>query len=124
MPEPVHVGRLRWAVRLIQRKQTAQASPGTGIAEAAANPVIMHADIQPMSAMTFYGAIAADPDKPVTHRITMRWTDYLDYTHAIERVTDRPDGTQRIETFRVRRIMELEGRKRFVAIECQLEAGQ
>jgi hypothetical protein len=124
MPEPVRIGKLRWAVRLVQRQQTAPPSPATGITEVPADPIITHADIQPMSAMTFYGAIAADPDRPVTHRITMRWTDYLDYTHAIERVTDRPDGTQRVETFRVRRIMEIEGRKRFVAIECQLEVAQ
>jgi hypothetical protein len=124
MPERIRVGQLRWPVRLVQRQQAAQLAPDAGITETAADSVIMHADIQPIGAMTFYGAIAADPDKPITHRIIMRWTDYVDYTHAIERVSSRPDGTQRIETFRVRRIYEIEGRKRFVCMECQLEQTQ
>jgi hypothetical protein len=122
MPERIRVGQLRWPVRLVQRVQAAQASPETGIIETPADPVMMHADIQPLGAMTFYGAIAADPDKPVTHRIIMRWTDYVDYTHAIERITNRPDGSQRVETFRVRRMYEIEGRKRFVCMESQLES--
>jgi hypothetical protein len=54
----------------------------------------------------------------------MRWTDYVDLTHAIERVTSRADGTQRVETFRVRRMYELAGRKRFAVFECQLEQAQ
>jgi hypothetical protein len=124
MPERIRVGQLRWPVRLVQRVQVAQAVPDTGIVETPADQIVMHADIQPIGAMTFYGAIAADPDKPITHRIIMRWTDYVDYTHAIERVSSRPDGTQRIEVFRVRRIYEIEGRKRFVCMECQLEQTQ
>jgi hypothetical protein len=124
MPERIRVGQLRWPVRLVQRQQAAQPAPDAGINETATDSVIMHADIQPIGAMTLYGAIAADPDKPITHRIIMRWTDYVDYTHAVERVSSRPDGTQRIEIFRVRRIYEIEGRKRFVCMECQLEQTQ
>jgi hypothetical protein len=124
MAERIRIGQLRWPVRLIRRMQTAQPAPGAGITEAAVDPVIMHADIQPLGPMVFYGALNADPDKPVTHRIIMRWTDYVDYTHAIERVTSRHDGSQRVETYRVRRMYEIEGRKRFVCLECQLEQAQ
>jgi hypothetical protein len=124
MAERIRVGQLRWPVRLVQRQQAAQAAPSTGITETVANPTIRHADIQPLGAMTFYGALNADPDKPVTHRIIMRWTDYIDYTNAIERVTSRPNGSQRVEVYRVRRMYEIEGRKRFCCFECQLEQAQ
>ncbi len=120
----IRIGQLRWPVRLVQRQQAAQPAPGAGITETVADPVIMHADIQPLGATQFFGSITADPDKPVTHRIIMRWTDYVDYTHAIERVTSRPNGAQRVETFRVRRMYEIEGRKRFCCFECQLEVAQ
>lgn len=124
MAERIRVGQLRWPVRLVQRMQAAPSAPGVGIIEVAADQVIMHADIQPLGATQFFGSITADPDKPVTHRIIMRWTDYVDYTHAIERVTKRPDGSQRVETYRVRRMYEFGGRKRFCVFECQLEQAQ
>ena len=124
MAERIRIGQLRWPVRLVQRLQTAQLAPGVSITEVAADPIIRHADIQPLGATQFFGSITADPDKPVTHRVIMRWTDYVDYTHAIERVTTRPNGSQRVETFRVRRIYEIEGRKRFVCLKCQLEQAQ
>jgi hypothetical protein len=123
MPDPIRIGQLRWPVTLYQRKQTA--TPGeSGITETPLNETPLHADIQPVGAMMFYGILNADPDQPVTHRIRMRWTDYLDFTNAIQRVTNRPDGTQRVETFRVRRIQEVEGRKRWVQIDVELETAQ
>jgi hypothetical protein len=124
MPERIRIGQLRWWVRLVQRQQAAQVSPATGITETPIDQRPVRADIQPLGPMVFYGSVNADPDKPVTHRIIMRWTDYVDYTHAIERVTSRPDGSQRTETYRVRRMYELDGRKRFCIFECQLEQAQ
>lgn len=123
MAEKVRIGRLRWPVTLYQRKQVVTPG-GPGITETRLNETPLHADIQPVGPMTFYGAINADPEQKVTHRITLRWTDLLDFTNAIERVMIRPDGTQRVDTFRVRRILEVEGRQRFVMIEAELEVAQ
>lgn len=114
----VKIGNLRWPVTLVLRQQ-ANDPAGTGIVETQVNPTVYHADIQAVGALTFYAA--EQTDRPVTHRIIMRWTDYLDWTHAIQRQTTRRDNTVRTETFRVRRIKELEGRKRFVVIEAELE---
>ena len=114
----VDIARLRWPVTLVTRVQTPDAG-GTGIIETPAAAVTVHADIQPVGAITFWGA--EQTDNPVTHRIFMRWHDYLDQTRAIYRTTSRPDGTSRTEVFRVRRIKEIGGRKRFALAECELE---
>jgi hypothetical protein len=51
----------------------------------------------------------------------LRWMDWLDTTHVIIREMRRPDGTVRQETFRIRRIKEIEPQGRFVECECELE---
>lgn len=120
MAEPIKIGRLRWLVQLLTREQYAIAG-GTGIAEAALGKAV-HADIQALGPVTFYGAVTAGSD--VTHRVICRWQDYVDMTHAVQRYSSRPDGSQRVETFRVRRSFEYEGRKRFQILECALETSE
>lgn len=118
-PNEPEIGTLRWQVRIFQRPQAPQPG-GTGITETLVPIAIVHADVQPIGALTFYAA--QQTDGPVTHRITMRWQDYtIDNTYMIQRQTQRQDGTIRTETFRIRRIAELGGRKRFVAFDCELE---
>lgn len=137
----VDIGRLRWRVTLAERVQTPQIAPGpttatligTGITETLAGSddleavgvpentvgITVHADVQAVGGLTFWGA--EQTDTPITHRIFMRWHDYLGQTKVVVRDTLRPDGTTRREIFRVRRIKELGGRKRFVMIEAELE---
>lgn len=80
----------------------------------------VHADVQPAFASTFYQSTQVDV--PVTHMITIRWQDYTSTVDVITRVTDRPsDGSLRGEIFRVRRTLEIAGRKRFLRMECELE---
>jgi head-tail adaptor len=112
------VGALRWKVSVARRNQSFDAA-GTGIIETWVAIQQVHADIQSVGSLTFYGA--AQTDTPITHRITFRWLDYLDQSHAILRVTRLPNGVLREEVFRVRRVMEAEGRKRFSVLECELE---
>lgn len=114
-PNRVEIGTLRWPVTIAQRSQSA-ATTG-GIQEAFTNVVTVRADVIPVGAMTFYGS--AQVDTPVTHRIRIRWLDWLDTTHVIIRDTLRQDGTTRREIFRIRRIKEIDGRKRF--LECEVE---
>ena len=114
----VSIGRLRWPVTLASRVQTPDPA-GPGVLETTTAPITVRADVQAVGALTFYGG--EDTDAPFTHRIFMRWHDYLDQTKAVLRTTLRPDGTPRTEVFRVKRIKELGGRKRFVAVECVLE---
>jgi head-tail adaptor len=127
------IGTLRWLVTISTRTQ----APGInypfgsvfggvfgddndGIVETLTTLATVHADIQAIGGLTFWGA--QQTDTPVTHRIRMRWQDFLDQTHVITRTTVRPsDGTSRTEIFRIRRIKELAGRKRFVEIEAELE---
>ncbi|HSS23995.1 MAG TPA: hypothetical protein VLL82_06245, partial [Mycobacterium sp.] len=54
--------------------------------------------------------------------IRTRWLDYIENTFVIMRSTMRPtDGTLRTELFRVRRVKEIAGRKRFCEFEVELE---
>ncbi len=114
--EDTSISDLRWLVTLVQRVQVPNEDGGTSyIFE---NPINIHADIQPFGAATFWGATQVEN---VSHRIRIRWQQYLDQTFCIIRNIDTPDGGTRTEIFRIRRIKELGGRKRFVELECQLE---
>lgn len=80
----------------------------------------VRADIQPTYPTTYYNS--AQVDIPITHLVRLRWCDYVENTHVIMRTTTRPsDETSRTELFRVRRVKEVGGRKRFVELECELE---
>jgi head-tail adaptor len=114
----VAIGTLRWRVILAERSQTPQPE-GAGILEAYTELQTVRADVQPLRPMTFYAA--QQTDTPVTHMITMRWVPAVDMTHAVLRTTRLREGANRVEVFRVRRIMEIGGRKRFVKIEAELE---
>jgi head-tail adaptor len=116
-PRRVEISSLRWPVTIALRTQSAAST--SGIQEALTEIIQVRADVQPVGAMTFYGS--AQIDTPITHRITVRWLDWLDTKHIIIRDTLRLDQTTRREIFRVRRVMEIDGRKRFILCECDLE---
>ena len=114
----VAVGDLRWPVTIAQRNQ----APSTlgGIVETLDNIMSVRAAVEPTGALTFYSGVQVDT--PVTHRITIRWLDWIGTNHVILRNTNRPDGSVRKEIFRVRRVMEIDGRKRFALLECEQES--
>ena len=115
----IRVGHLRWPVTITQRVQTAS---GTNtLTESETKPRTVWADVQPIGPMTYY--MGQQTDRPITHVITIRWQDWLDQTYIITRASARTgsDDSSRTEIFRIRRIMEIGGRKRFLKIECELE---
>ena len=116
--EQPRIGQLRWPVTIARRAQDADPD-STGIVESWRDVLDVRADIQPIDAMTFYAGTQVDT--PTTHRVIIRFLDWLDTTHAIIRRTYRPDNTVREELFRIRRVRELEGRKRFCELECEQE---
>lgn len=112
------IGALRWFVTLYRRDQ----SPADDLAllENLVRVAAVHADIQPTYPSTFWQSTQVD--QPVTHLITIRWQDYPPTIDVVTRVTERPvNGSLRGELYRVRRTMELAGRKRFLRMECELE---
>ena len=115
----VRVGALRWPVIVARRRQNFDAAGGIGIFEDLVEIETVYAEVVPIAALTFYGAEAVDT--PVTHRITTRWLGYIDDTNVIVRDTNLPDGQVRHEVFRVRRVKELNGRKRFSSIDAEIE---
>ncbi|MFT9385529.1 head-tail adaptor protein [Acetobacter sp.] len=116
------LGRLRWPVQIVQRVQGPDPN-GTGVLETSAPIQTVRADVQPVGALAFWGTAGGSEqvDTPITHRIYMRWQDSLPNAYAITRATRLADGTTRTETFRIRRIKEIDGRKRFVIVECEEE---
>lgn len=112
------IASLRWRVTLYRRDQSP--GPNGAISEDLVPIATVQADIQPTYPSTFYNSAAIDT--PISHLIRTRWADYVENTHVIMRTTTRPsDGTQRTELFRVRRIKEVGGRKRFTEFETELE---
>lgn len=115
------IGRdLRWRVDVVQRSQTPDGV--SGVTETNTVVATVWVGIEAVGAVTFWAG--QQVDTPITHRITLRWLDYLDNTHAIVRATTTPDGSTRTEVFRVRRVREIEGRKRFALIEAELEKAE
>ncbi|WP_040508313.1 phage head completion protein [Gluconobacter morbifer] len=123
--ESVRIGRLRWPLLLATRQQVAQAlDEGTGIIETLGNVQKVRGDVQPVGALSFWaaaGGIEQVDGAPITHRIFIRWLDAVTNADAIIRQTKRVDQSIRMEIFRIRRMREIAGRKRFVILECQLE---
>ena len=116
------IGALRWQVTLYRRDQAPDPNSGA-IVETFVPIATTHAAIDPTYATTHY--LTVQVDTPVTHMITTRWLDYVENTNVIMRSTTRPtDGTMRTELYRVRRVKELGGRKRFCQFECELEAAR
>ena len=115
----VRIGQLRWPVTVARRRQNFDPPGGIGIWEDWVEVQEVRAEVMPIAAVTFYGQ--TQTDMPVTHRITTRWLDYLDNTYIVARETLRPDGSTRQELFRIRRVKELNGRKQFSSLDCELE---
>jgi head-tail adaptor len=112
------IGALRWQVTLYRRDQSP--ADDLALAENLVRVATVHANIEPTYPSTFYQSTQVDT--PITHMITIRWQDYPPTIDVIARVTARnSDGSLRGELFRVRRTLELSGRKRFLRMECELE---
>jgi hypothetical protein len=116
--DQIRIGSLRWPLIIATREQAADPD-GTGILDSIVDKQRVRGDVQPIGPMTFYAG--EQVDTPVTHKITIRWLDWVDTTCVIFRVTTRKDQSARTERFRVRRSMEVKGRKRFLRMDCELE---
>jgi len=111
------LGSLRWLVTLYRRDQAP--ANDLGLTETLVPVAVVHADIQPTYASTFYQSTQVDT--PITHMVTVRWQNYPGTVDVVARSSLRDDGRQRTDLFRVRRTKEVAGRKRFLQMECELE---
>jgi head-tail adaptor len=116
-PNAVEIGSLRWPVTIAKRVQAAAGA--STISESLTNLLQVHASLKSLGPLTFL--TGQQTDRPVTHRIYIRWLDWLDLTHVIVRQTLRLNQTPRLEVFRIRKIGEVDGRKRFLEILAELE---
>lgn len=114
------IGDLRWPIIIARREQTSDGPGGSSLTETLVDVMQVRADIQPVGALTYYGGVQTD--RPITHRVRLRWLDWLDETHVFVRRTYRADLSVRTEIFRIRRVKEVQGRKRFIEVECEQES--
>lgn len=117
MADDPKIGTLRWPLRIAKRVQSTAGS--ASLTEALADVATVSGDVQSVGPVTYYQG--QQTDRPTTHRIIIRWLDWLDETYVIVRDTLRRDDTMRTEVYRLRRFMEIGGRKRFLLIEAELE---
>lgn len=104
---------------MIIAKRTQVASGTATITEAYTAMVTVRAGILPLGPMTFLQG--EQTDRPVTHKVIVRWLDWLDQTHIIVRRTMRRNGHLREEIFRIVKVAEDQGQKRFLELLVQLE---
>lgn len=120
MADTVAIGALRWPVVIARRVQTADGAGGSSLGESLTDVMQVRADIQPIGPMTFLAG--QQTDRPITHRVRLRWLDWIDETYVLVRRTLRADSSLRTEVFRIRRVKEVGGRKRFIEIEAEQES--
>lgn len=120
--KPIPVGELRWPVILARRIQAP--TTASRIMETLKIVAYRHARVLAVAPLTFVAGMQIDV--PTTHRIAFRWIDYDQSSNdmVIVRETTTPEGLKRRELFRIRRTIELGGRKRFVETECELEKSE
>ncbi|MCO6414811.1 head-tail adaptor protein [Siccirubricoccus sp. KC 17139] len=79
-----------------------------------------NASIKPVGTMAYIQGQQIDVNS-ITHRIIVRWRDGLDQFYVIRRDIPLPDGSTRQELYRIHRVSEMDGRRRFLTIDAELE---
>lgn len=115
------IGELRWAFALIKRQQSV-APFSTSITEVNQAQETICGKIENTYATTYWGIDGAQSERPITHMIWVRWKPYLDNTMALQRTRYIPNtGATVTETFRIRRVCEIDQKTWIVRLECEQE---
>ena len=117
------IGELRWVFSLMQRAQapSTTSAGAASIAETYAQVGSPWGKIENTYPTTYWGINNAQSDRPLTHMIWIRWRGYIDNTYALQRARKLPDGTWVTETYRVRRVCEIDQKTWFQRLECEQE---
>lgn len=111
------IGQLRHRIWIGER--VADPLNDGGVYESIAQPRRFSAAIEPVGTMVFQNG--AQTGEAITHRIKIRWTDFPQMHWVAWRETLRPDGSTRREIFKIKRVSEINGEKRFLLLEAELE---
>jgi SPP1 family predicted phage head-tail adaptor len=116
--DELEIGERRWQVWLSRRTDTNDPT-GPGLAQTFEHQAQVWASIQPVGTMTFYDT--TQTDKPITHRIFIRWRADIRLFDYIHRYAIDPNGDPIEESFQIQRSSDWKGRKRFLMIDARLE---
>jgi head-tail adaptor len=111
------IGDFRWMVTLSKRADLPD--DYTGVNEQYTDFYTCHANIVPVGTALFIQGVELGVS--VTHRITIYWWDRLDEFTYVFRTTIRPDVSSKKERWKIMRAADLEGRRRFTILDCQIE---
>jgi head-tail adaptor len=114
----IEIGQLRTPV-LLARRLNLPDPDSTGILEPTVDGIRVWAKIVPIGPIVFFAG--QQVGTPVTHRIFIRWVDWIDTTWVVLVDLRRPDGTIYRERYRIQHFVEVDGRRRFLRMECELE---
>ena len=115
----IPIGDLRWPVSLYTRGQVPDPD-GSGTIDVDVLVASMHASIEPIRPGVYWGAVDEENDKP-THSLVIRGNYYLSNYHWFRRVRRYGDGITRSEHFRVVRVLEVDGRNRYIKAEVHMD---
>jgi len=115
-----HIGMLRSPVTLCNPLMVPDPS-GPGMLTTFVDQRQIYSSIEPVSMVPFLLGQQTDLNQ-ITHRVTCRWQDFevANKFAQIFRDRYRPDGSTYTEVYKIHRVLEVEGRQRFLEIEVEL----
>ncbi len=82
----------------------------------------VYAAIFPMGTQVFFDNVQTlGDDGAPTHRIYIRWLQGLTQYHIIECDVQLPDGSMTTDRYKILRLTDWKGRRRFTCIDAKLE---
>jgi head-tail adaptor len=113
------IGRMRWKCSIATRSVKPLNANSQVQTDQYTNIRLVYADIQPVSTFTFFNSKQIDNE--ITHKFYIRYQDVISMFDVILRNTINPDGTSVQELFHIKRIAPIDGRKRFMVLDCVQE---
>lgn len=114
-------GKRRWVCLLSTRQIIPPLDPTDSLPDQTllTNTRQVYANILPVGSAAYINGVQTSFD--YTHRIIIRWCADMDLFSIITRNMTMPNGSTVVETFKILRYMENDGRKRFLILETVLE---
>ena len=114
----IKLGDFRWNITLATR-QSVPAEGGGFIDQIGNQRNDVPAAIEPIAGTRFFKAHQVFND--ATHEVTIRYEDAVEMFDIIIRYSVEPDGREVQEIFHVKEMIDMDGRKQFLKIQCTLE---
>lgn len=113
----ITLGQMRGVI--IARREQRPDPDGPGSIDVLVNVRRVKARVRPVGTMTFLTGVQLGDE--ITHKIVLRWRDDIDLEDVIFRPYTLPDGSQKQDTYKIRRWADKEGNHRWLELDVVLE---